>query len=273
MGLTEVLPCLNTGDVGWHSLCDCAWVASMTDRSVWPISTYLRDLGCSPLTQMTEFKLTDFLPCWCKWGEYPTANTFNTNLFAFLEKWRRMKEGVGHFSILCCCRAMSNPRPTRLGKKYISPTCWINGHCPILDRRAVGPWTYAGVCANFHFVCWVGFKAVEHVAGLVGRQAELPCRSSGPGFFIGQSVLCDNPISLRQHRRIPRQLHWAACHIGALVHLWVSVRCVLRHTELDRGFLPKAPPVLGWNFEDIGGPSVNAVHRVLSFLWGKFQRG
>lgn len=34
VGLTEVLPCLNTGDVRWHSLCDCAWVASMTDRSV-----------------------------------------------------------------------------------------------------------------------------------------------------------------------------------------------------------------------------------------------
>lgn len=33
VGLTEVLPCLNTGDVRWHS-CDCAWVASMTDRSV-----------------------------------------------------------------------------------------------------------------------------------------------------------------------------------------------------------------------------------------------
>lgn len=168
---------------------------------------------------------------------------------------------------------MSNPQPTGLGKKYVSPTCWIKGHCPILDRRAVGPWTYAGVCANFHIVCWVGFKAVEHVAGLVGGQAELLWCSSGPGFFIGQSVLCDYPVSLCQHRRIPRQLHWAARHIGALVHLWVSVRCVLRHTELHRGFLSGAPPVLGWNFEDIGGPSVNAVHSVLSFLRGKFQRG
>lgn len=142
-----------------------AWLTGVSDQSALTFEI----LRCSPFTQMSDFKLTDlgFYLVGVSEVSIPQQAHLLQIFLLFLRSGGGWRKEWGTFSILCCCRATSNPRPTRLGKKYISPTCWIKGHCPILDRRAVGPWTYAGVRANFHIVCRVGFKAVEHVAGLV----------------------------------------------------------------------------------------------------------
>lgn len=189
-----------------------------------------------------------------------------------LEELRWLKEGLGEFFIFVdYLEPISNPSPIGLGKKQSSPTCWIKGHRPILDRWAVGPWTYTGVCPHFHVIRRVWFEAVEHIAGQAGGQAELPWCFSSAGFLIGQRVLCDHPVSLCQHRWRPGQLHWAARHVRALINLRVSTGRILRHVELHHDFFPKASPALGGDFKEIGSPSVNVGHRVLSFLGSKFQ--
>lgn len=187
-----------------------------------------------------------------------------------------MEEWKGRFSFLCCCRlflAYFQPPATGIGKKQASPTCWVNGHRPILDRWAVGPWTYTGVRSHFHLIGRVWFEAVEHIAGQAWRQVQFSWYFSSAGFLIDQSVFRNDSIPLCQHRWRPGQQHRAACYIRAFFNLRVSTRRILRYAKFCHGFFPEASSALGCHLEEVRGSPMYVVHRVPTFLRSKFQCG
>lgn len=156
--------------------------------------------------------------------------------------------------------------------KQANPTCF-EGHRSILDRRAVGPWTYTGVRSNFHGVHHVGPQAVEGVSVPVGRQTQFFGSARHAGLLISQRVFRYGAVAFGQHRRHPGELQRAAGDVSVLGYLRIPSGNLLRHSEFSRRFLSEARFGLGGDFEDVRGPSVDVADGIFQLLGAELQRG